>query len=88
MRIERSDATGRWKIDLFLGSRRVMNLVVGTGVTLGIVVIAWWVGRNDPVPAWITTGLVPALGWIYIALVVIAVAGWWRRRASTKRDRR
>lgn len=41
---------------------------------------AWFVGRDRPLPSWIDTGLVPALGWLYLVLVIIVLASRLRRR--------
>ncbi len=54
-------------------------------ITVAIASLAWFLDRDDPVPDWISAGLVPALGWIYLALLVIAgVFVLRRRRASGK----
>lgn len=61
--------------------------------TLAIVVIVaigfagWWTGRDRPVPAWISQGLVSWLGWAYLALAAVALVSWWRRRrAGSKQE--
>jgi hypothetical protein len=56
--------------------RYLISLVVIAAVSA----IAWVVGRNQPVPGWITTYLIPLLGWAYIVLVLFVVAMWLRRR--------
>jgi 4-hydroxybenzoate polyprenyltransferase len=38
-----------------------------------VVTAAWIVGRKQPVPTWLTTNLIPALGWLYIFLFVYVV---------------
>lgn len=47
-------------------------------ISLTIVAIvataAWFVGCNQPIPVWITTYLVPILGWAYLILFIYAVA--------------
>jgi hypothetical protein len=61
-----------------------------TALALAVIALvstaAWWTGRNDPVPAWITTWLVPALGWAWLALAGVALASSladrWRRRGK------
>lgn len=45
---------------------------------------AWLAGRDRPVPFWITHYLVPALGVIYLVLLVARLARWaWRRRLNS-----
>lgn len=79
------DRPPRRRIDLFRllapGARIALALVVIVAVALA----AWWTGRDDPVPAWISDGLVPVLGWAYIVLALVALVSWWRRR-SGRRD--
>ncbi|HLP91158.1 MAG TPA: hypothetical protein VK184_21585 [Nostocaceae cyanobacterium] len=38
-----------------------------------VVTFAWFVGRNNPIPAWITTYLIPILGWSYIILFIFVI---------------
>ena len=80
MTVHRSPLTGRKKVDLRSSLPPWLTLLLGLAIAVGVALAAWWVGRDEPVPAWITDRLVPALGWIYIGLVVVALAGWWRRR--------
>jgi hypothetical protein len=42
--------------------------------------LAWWSGRDDPVPFWITRWLVPALGYAWLVLAAVALVSHWRRR--------
>jgi len=76
----------RRRIDLF----RLLSPAARTALALAVVaavsLAAWWVGRDDPVPAWITKGLVPLLGWIWLALAAVALASWWLRRRRARRD--
>lgn len=85
MKFERSARSGRLKLNLRAALSRGTALALGAAITVAVALLAWWLGRDDPVPGWIAHGLVPALGWIYIALVVVALAGWWRRRAAQRR---
>jgi hypothetical protein len=39
-----------------------------------VVAAAWLVGRNNPVPAWIMTYLVPVMGWTYVVLFIYIIA--------------
>lgn len=45
-----------------------------------VATVAWFVGRDRPIPPWIETGLVPALGWTYLVLLVIVLASRLLRR--------
>jgi hypothetical protein len=38
-----------------------------------VVTVAWFMGRNNPIPAWIITYLIPILGWSYLALFIFAI---------------
>lgn len=64
-------------------SRRFINLgrlplwqqnLIALAVIAAVFVLAWWVGRDEPIPLWIGDKLIPALGWIAIALVVFGLA--------------
>lgn len=55
-------------------------------LSLSIVVFvslaAWLVGRDQPIPAWINSALIPGLGWLYIGVFIILGVGLlkrWRR---------
>jgi hypothetical protein len=87
------DRTPRIRIDL----RRRLSPPVATLLALVVLAavsaLAWWTGRNDPVPAWIETRLVPLLGWAWLALAGVAIASWWlqwlrRRKARDDAARR
>lgn len=85
MTIYRSPLTGRKKVDL-RSLPPWLRLLLGAAIAVGVVLLAWWIGRDDPVPTWITDWLVPALGWIYIGLVIVAAVAWWRRRGKSRRE--
>lgn len=55
----------------YLISLSVVALVVGA---------AWFVGRDEPIPRWISHFLIPGLGVLYIILVVAALAGGRRKK--------
>jgi hypothetical protein len=87
------DRTPRIRIDL----RRRLSPPAATLLALVVIAavsaLAWWTGRNDPVPAWIETRLVPLLGWAWLALAGVAIASWWlqwlrRRKARDEAARR
>ncbi len=60
----------------------VISLIV---VTI-IVTIAWWIGRDDSVPMWITRYLVPILYWSFIALLVISIASYILKKSRAKQQ--
>ncbi len=41
---------------------------------------AWLAGRDDPLPAWVTSYLIPAITVLYVALLAVAVARRLRRK--------
>ncbi len=72
----------RWVVDFGqLGNG--VRLAIAIAVTCAVAALAWLVGGDDPVPAWISEGLVPALGWIYLALLVVAGLHVLRRRRAS-----
>jgi hypothetical protein len=67
------DPTPRRRIDL----RRLprwQQYAIALGVTGAVVVAAWLVGGDEPVPAGVSEILVPALGWLVLAIVAGALA--------------
>lgn len=77
------DPTPRRRVDL----RRLprwQQYAIALAVTAAVVVAAWLVGGDEPVPGWVSGILVPALGWLVLAIVAGALAvgllGRWRRR--------
>lgn len=46
-----------------------IQYTIALSVTAIIVTVGWFVGRNQPVPTWLTTYLIPVLGWLYIVLL-------------------
>ena len=75
----------RRRVDL-----RLLPPVARTALALlviaAVVLAAWWTGRDDPVPPFITDVLVPLLGWLWLALAAVALVSWWRRRRKGARD--
>jgi hypothetical protein len=63
-------------------ARTALALLVIVAVSLA----AWWTGRDDPVPPFITNVLVPLLGWLWLALAAFAFVSWWRRRRKGAQD--
>jgi hypothetical protein len=77
----------RIRIDLRRGLPAAARYALALVIVIGVSLAAWYVGRDDPTPRWIAEGLVPALGWIYLALLAIA-AVYWIRQLKAKRARR
>lgn len=57
-----------------------LQYVIALTVVAVVVAVAWVVGRDDPVPGWITDDLIPILGWTYLALVVVVIVTRLARR--------
>lgn len=76
----------RRRIDLLRLLSPAARMVLALAVVAVVSLAAWWVGRDEPVPAWIATGLVPLLGWLWLALAAVALASWWLRRRRARRD--
>lgn len=53
---------------------------IALAITAVVVAAAWIVGRDQPVPAWIETYLIPGLAWFGLILIAIVVADWFRQR--------
>ncbi|HEX2828585.1 MAG TPA: hypothetical protein VHP37_19685 [Burkholderiales bacterium] len=79
--------TPRIRIDLRRGLPVAARYAVAIVIVVTVSLAAWYVGRDEPTPRWIGEGLVPALGWIYLALLAIA-AVHWIRQLRAKRARR
>jgi hypothetical protein len=60
--------------------RPAARWTLAVAVVALVAVLAWWSGHDDPVPAWITRWLVPALGYAWLALAAVALVSHWRRR--------
>jgi uncharacterized membrane protein len=80
----------RIRINLVAGLSAFWRYAVAITIVVAVSLAAWFVGRGAPTPPWITDWLVPALGWIYIVLFVIAAAyfvrKWLTRRHQTKKQ--
>ena len=44
--------------------------VIALAVVAVVVALAWFVGRDRPVPTWVSEKLVPGLAWIFIIALV------------------
>ena len=68
--------------------RRLAGTIVALAITALVVALALWVNDGAQAPRWITNGLIPVLGWIYLALAAYALGYWlWRKwRGSTGGD--
>ena len=51
-----------------------------------VVALALWVNDGAQSPRWITNGLIPVLGWIYLALAAYALGYWLWRKWRGPRD--
>jgi len=49
-----------------------------------VVSLAWLVGRDRPVPGWLTHRFIPALGWVYLALCVYLIIYYAARRIGKR----
>ncbi|RDE51780.1 MAG: hypothetical protein DVS81_03910 [Candidatus Accumulibacter meliphilus] len=76
----------RVRIDLHAAFSGPARWLIAALVTAAVVTLAWFVGRDDPVPDWISKGLVPALGWIYLVLLLVALVYWLRRRRTADKE--
>jgi hypothetical protein len=50
-----------------------LQLMITLSVVFVVVAAAWLVGRDQPVPTWIFTGLAPVLGIIYLVLLIFGI---------------
>ncbi|MFL5496199.1 MAG: hypothetical protein ACJ8DC_17575 [Gemmatimonadales bacterium] len=71
--------TSRRRVDLRQLPPR-QRYAIAIAVAAVVVALAWLVGRNRPVPPWVTGYLVPALGIAYLILTAVAVIDRIRRR--------
>lgn len=56
------------------------RMILALAITAVVVAAALWVNAGAPPPRWIVAGLIPVLGWIYLALAAYALGYWgWRR---------
>jgi hypothetical protein len=77
----------RIRIDLRRSLAPAARWGLALAIVAAVVLLAWHVGRDRPVPAWISDRLVPALGWIYLALVAVALVHLIRKRLARRRER-
>jgi hypothetical protein len=63
---------------------RTLPSIVQWAIALLVVALvaclAWLVGRDDPVPGWISKEVIPAIAAVYLAL-----GGWWLVRRVLRR---
>jgi uncharacterized membrane protein len=57
-----------------------LQYLIAVAIIAVVVAAAWIVGRDQPVPAWIETYLIPALAWFGLILIVLVVVDWFRQR--------
>jgi len=57
-----------------------LRTIVALAITALVVALALWVNDGAASPPWIVDGLIPVLGWIYLALAAYALGYWlWRK---------
>lgn len=54
-------------------------------VSVAIGLAGYLVGRDNPVPPWIENFLIPALAWLGVVLILLAVGDWLRQRRRASR---
>lgn len=64
---------------------RRLQSTIAIVITIVIAAVAYFVGRDRPVPVWIENFLIPALGWLGVVLIVLAAADWLRERRRAGR---
>jgi hypothetical protein len=52
---------------------RWLVMTVAVAIVVAITLLAWQVGKDEPNPEWVTEGLNPALGWLWLVLALIAL---------------
>jgi hypothetical protein len=75
----------RRRVDLFRLPAATRN-ALALAVVAVVVALAWWVGGDQPVPGWVSDGLIPALGWLVLALAAWRLVAWLRRRRGARRN--
>lgn len=60
-------------------SRRTQTIITIL-IMAAITAAGYIIGRDQPTPDWIAHGLIPALGWVGLLLIIIIVVDWIRRR--------
>lgn len=61
-----------------------LKYLVSLAIIAVVVCAAWLVGGDRPAPGWIVDRLIPALGWVYLALCVYVVIYYAARRLRRK----
>jgi hypothetical protein len=61
-----------------------LKYLVSLAVIAVVVGAAWLVGGDRPAPGWLTNRLIPALGWVYLALCVYVIIYYAARRLRKK----
>lgn len=77
MRIER-DPHGRFRVNLF-GLPRWARILVGLAVTSLVVAAIPFAEPDTAMPRWLPEAIHIG-GWVYLALMLVAIANWLLRR--------
>jgi heme A synthase len=59
-----------------------LQYVISLTVVAVVAAAAWVIGKDQPVPNWLTTKMIPALGWVYIGLFTTVMIGRWVGKKS------
>jgi hypothetical protein len=59
--------------------------MIALAVIAIVVILAWFTGRDNPIPPWIVICLIPALAWFGLILIILAMRDWLRKRRSASK---
>ena len=66
---------------------RWLQTALALGVVALVAALAWRAGGDVPPPPWVVEWLNPALGWLAIVLVAVALLVRWGRGSRVARSR-
>ncbi|MCP4658897.1 MAG: hypothetical protein GY856_26090 [bacterium] len=58
-----------------------LQWTISLAIVVVVSLVAWQVGKEDPVPAWVAELLVPGLGILFLVLLVVGLAARAFRRS-------
>jgi peptidoglycan/LPS O-acetylase OafA/YrhL len=76
----------RIRVNLAARLPRWVRWTLALTIVAAVFMAAWVVGRDDPIPEWISRGLVPALGWAYLVLLAVAGVHLIRKRLARRSE--